>query len=208
MRPNYAINPTPELYLRSNRALLPARVIAALGPKGKCMAVLLIVPVMVLGQFYTDLQSRYGVDLPIELPDITNTALTITGPAHEGLEKYWEGVSLKVSTHGITIWVESAELKAVAIPTKDIDGCAMTCFGTKDRHLDLLLSEDGAVLSFPTNAKLEEWCWSAKKQIYPGAVQRAWEYSGARLPPYNASDPQFQSKSSYDAQLYQSCLGY
>ncbi len=28
---NYAINPTPELYLRSNRALLPARVIAALG---------------------------------------------------------------------------------------------------------------------------------------------------------------------------------
>ena len=27
---NYAINPTPELYLRSNRALLPARVIAAL----------------------------------------------------------------------------------------------------------------------------------------------------------------------------------
>ena len=29
--PNYAINPTPELDLRSNRALLPARVIAALG---------------------------------------------------------------------------------------------------------------------------------------------------------------------------------
>ena len=29
--PNYAINPTPELYLRSKRALLPARVIAALG---------------------------------------------------------------------------------------------------------------------------------------------------------------------------------
>jgi len=28
---NYAINPTPELDLRSNRALLPARVIAALG---------------------------------------------------------------------------------------------------------------------------------------------------------------------------------
>ena len=27
---NYAINPTPEQALRSNRALLPARVIAAL----------------------------------------------------------------------------------------------------------------------------------------------------------------------------------
>jgi hypothetical protein len=34
-RPNYAINPTPELYLRSNRAILPARVIAALGIKIK-----------------------------------------------------------------------------------------------------------------------------------------------------------------------------
>ncbi len=31
---NYAINPTPELYLRSNRAILPARVIAALGVFG------------------------------------------------------------------------------------------------------------------------------------------------------------------------------
>ena len=29
--PNYAINPTPEQALRSNRAVLPARVIAALG---------------------------------------------------------------------------------------------------------------------------------------------------------------------------------
>jgi len=28
--PNYAINPTPEQALRSNRAVLPARVIAAL----------------------------------------------------------------------------------------------------------------------------------------------------------------------------------
>jgi len=30
LQPNYAINATPELALRSNRALLPARVIAAL----------------------------------------------------------------------------------------------------------------------------------------------------------------------------------
>ena len=30
MTPNYAINPTPEQALRSNRAILPARVIAAL----------------------------------------------------------------------------------------------------------------------------------------------------------------------------------
>jgi hypothetical protein len=29
-KPNYAINPTPEQALRSNRAILPARVIAAL----------------------------------------------------------------------------------------------------------------------------------------------------------------------------------
>lgn len=31
---DYAINPTPEQALRSNRAVLPARVIAALGPSG------------------------------------------------------------------------------------------------------------------------------------------------------------------------------
>ena len=31
---NYAINPTPELDLRSNRAVLPARVIAALDFSG------------------------------------------------------------------------------------------------------------------------------------------------------------------------------
>ena len=33
---NYAINPTPEQVLRSNRAVLPARVIAALGFTGEC----------------------------------------------------------------------------------------------------------------------------------------------------------------------------
>ena len=32
---NYAINPTPELDLRTNRAVLPARVIAALAFAGK-----------------------------------------------------------------------------------------------------------------------------------------------------------------------------
>jgi hypothetical protein len=30
VKPNYAIKPTPELALRSNRTLLPARLIAAL----------------------------------------------------------------------------------------------------------------------------------------------------------------------------------
>jgi hypothetical protein len=37
---NYAINPTPEQALRSNRAVLPARVIAALdfGRQYRCLA--------------------------------------------------------------------------------------------------------------------------------------------------------------------------
>jgi hypothetical protein len=34
LRANYAINPTPEQALRSNRAVLPARVIAALAVFG------------------------------------------------------------------------------------------------------------------------------------------------------------------------------
>ena len=40
--PNYAINPTPELDLRSNRAILPARVIAALDLFGQSVATPLI----------------------------------------------------------------------------------------------------------------------------------------------------------------------
>ena len=34
---NYAINPTPEQALRSNRAVLPARVIAALDFRAKIL---------------------------------------------------------------------------------------------------------------------------------------------------------------------------
>jgi hypothetical protein len=41
VKPNYAINPTPELALRSDRAVLPARVIAALDPM-KFLAFLVI----------------------------------------------------------------------------------------------------------------------------------------------------------------------
>ena len=42
LKPNYAINPTPELYLRSNRAILPARVIAALGLSMRIPVLLLV----------------------------------------------------------------------------------------------------------------------------------------------------------------------
>jgi hypothetical protein len=172
------------------------------------MAVLLVLPLLVLGQFYSDLQTRYGVASAIEVPDIENTALTVTGPAHKGAETYFEGVSLKVSNQSIIVAVNSEKLGTVAIPTEEIVGCSMTCFGTEDRRLDLILVELGSVLSFPTNEKLEKWCWESKKQIYSGAIQRAWEYSGASLPPYNGEDPQFKSKGAYDSQLYQSCLGY
>lgn len=172
------------------------------------MAVLLALPLLVLGQFYSDLQTEYGVALPIETPDIENTALTITGPAHKGAETYFEGVSLRISNQSIIVAVNSEKLGAVAIPTKEIAGCSMTCFGTEDRRLDLIVVKLGSVLSFPTDEKLENWCWESKKQIYSGAIQRAWEYNGASLPPYNGGDPQFKSKSAYDTQLYQSCLGY
>ena len=54
MKPNYAINPTPELYLRSNRALLPARVIAALGPMKLFVAFIaaVLAPVCVSALYY------------------------------------------------------------------------------------------------------------------------------------------------------------
>jgi hypothetical protein len=55
--PNYAINPTPELDLRSNRAILPARVIAALGLMDRTDVTRLII----------DRASRFGAFNPQQL---------------------------------------------------------------------------------------------------------------------------------------------
>jgi hypothetical protein len=57
-RPNYAINPTPEQALRSNRAVLPARVIAALGVSGMNGKIAALMVVVLLAGCEEELPDR------------------------------------------------------------------------------------------------------------------------------------------------------
>lgn len=157
---------------------------------------------------YTSLEDSFAVEQLPGDPSITGTSITITGPSHRGATSYRELVDVYVKSDAIGVAVAAPFHKSILIPAEKVSACAMTCFGMKDRHIDLLIASTGSVLSFPNAPLLTDWCWESKKQIFPGDVERAWQYSGGTLPAPNPGDPQFASREAYANALLQSCRGF
>lgn len=157
---------------------------------------------------YSRLEASFAVQSLSDAATISGTSMTITGPSNRGATNYQKLVDVHVSSNAVGISVKAPFHKALLIPGDNISACAMTCFGMNDRHLDLLIASTGSVLSFPSDKRLLDWCWESKKQVYPGDVERSWEYSGGKLPPRNMEDPQFSSREAYDNAMLQSCRGF
>ena len=171
---------------------------------------LLLSAVSLIGcnQAYSNLEAPFAVeDLPGD-PSISGTSITITGPSTRGATEYRDLVDVHIKRDAIAVSVAIPFHQPISVPVEMVSACAMTCFGMDDRHVDLLIASTGTVVSFPNNQLLTDWCWDAKKQVFPGDVERAWEYSGGILPPSNPEDPQFASREAYDNALLQSCRGF
>ena len=157
---------------------------------------------------YSNLESAFAVEAISGRPSISSTSVTITGPSNRGATSYRKIVEVYIKRDAIGVSVAAPFHKPVLVPAEKVSACAMTCFGMNDRHVDLLIASTGTVLSFPNNRLLTDWCWESKKQVFPGDVERAWEYSGGTLPPHNPEAPQFASREAYDNALLQSCRGF
>lgn len=160
------------------------------------------------GDAYNLLEEAFSVGSLAGDPSITGTSLTITGPRNRGAASYRDLVDVYVSSNAIGVAISVPFHKALLIPAEEVSACAMTCFGLNDRHVDLLIASTGSVLSFPNNQLIVDWCWGSRKQVFPGDVERAWQYSGGTLPPRNLEDPQFSSRETYDKAMLQSCRGF
>ena len=176
--------------------------------KAALAAVIALLVLVACKGAYSNLETPFSVDSLSGKPSISDTSITITGPSNKGATSYRDLVNVHVSSEAIGIDVQMPNHQALRIPTEKVSGCAMTCFGMEDKHIDLLVASTGSVLSFPNNAVLTQWCWEQRKQVFPGDIERAWEYSGGTLPETDPTNPQFKSREAYNHALLQSCRGF
>lgn len=84
----------------------------------------------------------------------------------------------------------------------------MTCFGTADAHVDLLVPRTGSLITIRNKQEMLDWCWAHRIPILSDADTRRWLYNGASLPLPSSYAAQFDDRSVFDKQAQQSCLGY
>ncbi|SDD99157.1 hypothetical protein [Aquimonas voraii] len=159
-------------------------------------------------QAYSTLERDFAVDALEAEPSVRSTSMTIGGPSHVGATNYGGVVDLYVSGEGIGVSVSLPFHQPIHMPTERVSGCAMTCFGTNDRHVELLIESTGSVVSFPEVPQLLDWCWEARKPVFPGEAERVWKYNGGRLPSMDHADPQFASREAYGSALMNNCRGF
>ncbi len=175
----------------------------------RCASVLSLVVLLAgCSEAYSTLEGSFAVDSLEGEPSVRSTSMTIGGPSHAGATNYGGVVDLYVSGEAIGVSVSAPFLRPIRIPSERISGCAMTCFGTNDRHVELLIESTGSAVSFPEVPQLLDWCWEARKPVFPGDAEREWKYKGGRLPSTDLSHPQFVSREAYDSALLNSCRGY
>ena len=157
---------------------------------------------------YSDLESAFGVKKLPESASLEAHTIVITSQRHRGAESYNDIAIIYASGNSIGIEVSVPFLKPVSIPANDIAGCSMTCFGTDDQHVDLLIPKTGSDIMIPSSKELLDWCWNNKKPMFPSGAQRDWQYKGLPLPPSSDFREQLKSRELFDEQTRQSCLGY
>lgn len=175
----------------------------------RCVALVSLVVLLAgCSEAYSTLERSFAVDSLKGEPSVRSTSMTIGGPSHAGATNYGGVVDLYVSSSGIGVSVSAPFLQPIHIPSERVSGCAMACFGANDRHVELLIESTGSVVSFPEVPQLLDWCWEARKPVFPGDAEREWKYKGDRLPSTDLTDPQFVSREAYDGALLNNCRGY
>jgi hypothetical protein len=157
---------------------------------------------------YSDLEAKYAVGKASNSSPLEAHTIVITSQNRKGAESYHDLATIRASDESIAIEISAPFKRPINIPVSEIAGCSMTCFGTDDQHIDLLIPTTGSDLMIPRNEPLLEWCWRNRKPMYSAAAVRNWQYSGVPLPPRDSLKVQFDSRAKYDEQTKQSCLGY
>lgn len=156
---------------------------------------------------YRDLASKYGSDR-IEGDVLAANSIVITSQARPGATSYRDTGTIRVGASSIGFDTGLPFMKPILIPASDIAGCSMTCFGSSDRHVDLLVPATGSNLMIPSSKELLDWCWANRKPMFSSEAHRDWLYKGTPLPSRDQYATQLKSRSAFDKQTESSCMGY
>lgn len=170
--------------------------------------VLVLLALSSCGRTYSDLESAFRTDTISKESPLSARTIVLTSRLHRGAESYHGLATIRLSADSVDIDMSMPFKKPIRIPTDQIAGCSMTCFGTDDQHVDLLVPKVEVDIMIPSSEELLNWCWSSKRPMFPSSVRRAWQYKGSPLPPASDFKEQLDSRQSFDKQKTQSCLGY
>jgi len=155
---------------------------------------------------YEDLESAFGSNQESTGRLLRARSLSVTSQRFQGVTNYGRA-DIRISKESIDIDLGVPFLKQLKVPSGEIAGCSMTCFGSYDRRVNLLIPRTGTNLMV-SGRELLDWCWSNRKPMLSREMRSSWEYRGAKLPSYSASLDQFTSRSVFDKQAELACQGY
>ena len=160
-------------------------------------------------EIYEDLETAYGKnEASVNSVKLETKTFSVSSKDRKGIETYRGIASISISSKGVALDAGAPFTNSVFIPIEDVAGCAMTCFGTDDQRVDLLIPKTGTDLMVQSSEKLLSWCWKNKKPMFSGKSKRAWLYKNEPLPPSSDFEEQFNSREIFDKQKERSCLGY
>ena len=157
---------------------------------------------------YSDLENAFGVETLSTKVALETRDIMISSQRHPGIAGY-RGVArvfLQDDSIGIKLLIPFST--PLSIPAYEVGACGMTCFGTDDQHVDLLIPRTGSKVIIPSSGALLDWCWKHKKPMLPTAAESDWLYKRVPLPQVTDFQAQLASRAVFDDQVTQSCLGY
>jgi hypothetical protein len=157
---------------------------------------------------YSDLEEAFPAKDLKDTPALEEHSMVITSQKHRAAESYHDLITIRVSAESVEIENTAPLRKAIRVPTVEIAGCSMTCFGVDDQHVNLLVPKTGSDLMIPRSEALLDWCWSTRRPMISSDARRKWQYRGVALPQSDTYAEQLKSRDLYNAQAKQSCLGY
>ena len=157
---------------------------------------------------YRDLDDAFGQDKASGTPPIAADSFFITSLKHRGATSFHGTAKVRVSPGMVELTPGAPFMRTLFIPARDIAYCGMTCFGTSDPRVDLLIPRTGSSITINNKVEMLNWCWANRKAIVSGADKRDWKYKASALPPQSRYAAQLGDRGAFDRQAHQSCLGY
>jgi hypothetical protein len=172
------------------------------------LVLLSVLTLTACSESYNELDRAYGRDQISDTKPIPTDSIIITNQKYRGATSFHDTAKVRLSSGKIELSTGVPFMRSLSIPASDVEYCGMTCFGSSDSRVDLLIPKTGTTITIKNKKEMLDWCWSNHKPIISGKDKLSWKYNNLPLPPKSKYAAQLSSRKSFDDQVCQSCMGY